>query len=55
MATSSVYVSPNPEVSVIDGLGEADVDFQNDISTISGKVIQLSCKCLEELHGRSCS
>ena len=38
VTTSSVYISPNPEVYVTDGLEEEDIDFQSDISSIRGKV-----------------
>ena len=36
--SASVYVSPNPELNIFDGLDEEDADFQHDISSISGQV-----------------
>ena len=38
VATNSVHISPSPTISVYDGLADEDVDFQHDISSISGKV-----------------
>ena len=36
--SSSIYISPRPSIQVWDGLGDNDVDYQNDLSSISGKV-----------------
>ena len=41
--SSGVIVSPNPSLTVQDGLLEEDVDFQNDPSSISGMVSSELC------------
>ena len=34
---SGVHISPDPTIHVQDGISDEDMDFQNDISSVSGK------------------
>ena len=36
--SSGVHISPDPTIHVQDGIADEDMDFQHDISSISGKV-----------------
>ena len=47
VAVSNVHISPNPSLTVQDGLEEEDTDFQNDLSSVSGQVCNLILLCTE--------
>ena len=36
--SNGIYISTNPVLTVFDGLEDEDIDFQSDISSISGRV-----------------
>ena len=36
--SASVYISPNTNMFVLDGNADEDINFQNDLSTLSGQV-----------------
>ena len=37
MSSEGVVVSPDPNLTVIDGNGEDDIDFQSDLNVIQGR------------------